>query len=85
MTAFGSFPLPTETKILPCPFCGRSPVINTETNFETKELQGWLRCDHGRSEGEGPRMAPIYTIIHIPPQGAIEAWNTRRQKRGGDE
>lgn len=67
---------PTMTKLLPCPFCGMTPVV---TSYDYKTPKGTVLHRQWRVECEyhGCEVQPTADWHYMSREEAIAAWNRR--------
>ena len=63
--------------LLPCPWCGKVPKVQTYAIIKTKERRFGVWCDNGN--GEKCPMLAIETLPFETRNEAIAAWNKRAQ------
>ena len=64
-----------EYKLLPCPWCGKVPKLQTYSLLKTRERRYGVWCDNGNDE-RCPMLA-IETLPFKTKQEAVDAWNKR--------
>jgi hypothetical protein len=64
--------------ILPCPWCGKVPIVRRYAVFKTGEIRFGIWCNNGN-----PSECPMTTVETLPfetRRGAIDAWNRRSNR-----
>lgn len=61
--------------LLPCPWCGKVPIVRRYALFKTGEIRYGVWCNNGNGE-ECPLIA-LETLPFERREDAIAAWNKR--------